>query len=44
MSEDLQICVDLLQQMIRTPSLPGQEGEMAKLVADTRCATWATTK
>lgn len=33
MSDDLQHCVDLLQQMIRTPSLPGEEGEMAKLVA-----------
>lgn len=33
MSDDLQHCIDLLQQMIRTPSLPGQEGEMAALVA-----------
>jgi putative selenium metabolism hydrolase len=33
MSDDLQHCVDLLQQMIRTPSLPGREGEMAALVA-----------
>ena len=35
MSDDLQRCIDLLQQMIRTPSLPGEEGEMAKLVANT---------
>jgi len=34
MSNDLQHCIDLLQQMIRTPSLPGQEGELAKLVAN----------
>jgi len=34
MSDDLQRCIDLLQQMIRTPSLPGQEGEMAKLVVN----------
>jgi putative selenium metabolism hydrolase len=33
MSKDLQHCIDLLQQMIRTPSLPGEEGEMARLVA-----------
>jgi succinyl-diaminopimelate desuccinylase len=31
---DLQACVDLLQQMIRTPSLPGEEAELAALVAD----------
>jgi len=35
MNSDLQPCIDLLQQMIRTPSLPGAEGEMARLVADT---------
>ena len=31
---DLQPCVDLLQKMIRIPSLPGEEGELAALVAD----------
>ena len=34
MSPDLQHCVDLLQQMIRTLSLPGHEGELASLVAN----------
>ena len=34
MSGDLQHCVDLLQQMIRTLSLPGHEGELASLVAN----------
>jgi len=34
MADDLQRCIDFLQQMIRTPSLPGQEGELAALVAD----------
>jgi succinyl-diaminopimelate desuccinylase len=34
MSHDLERCIDLLQQMIRTPSLPGREGELAKLVAE----------
>ena len=34
MSGDLQRCVDLLQQMIRTLSLPGHEGELASLVAN----------
>jgi len=34
MSHDLQRCVDFLQQMIRTLSLPGHEGELASLVAN----------
>jgi succinyl-diaminopimelate desuccinylase len=34
MSGDLQRCVDFLQQMIRTLSLPGHEGELASLVAN----------
>ena len=34
MSDDLQPCIDFLQQMIRTPSLPGREGSLAKLMAD----------
>jgi succinyl-diaminopimelate desuccinylase len=34
MSRDLQHCVDFLQQMIRTLSLPGHEGELASLVAN----------
>lgn len=34
MSADLERCVDLLQQMIRTLSLPGHEGELASLVAN----------
>lgn len=34
MTGDLQRCVDLLQRMIRTPSLPGKEGELADVVAD----------
>jgi putative selenium metabolism hydrolase len=33
MSADLERCVDLLQRMIRTLSLPGHEGELAALVA-----------
>ncbi len=34
MSGDLQHCVDFLQQLIRTLSLPGHEGELASLVAN----------
>jgi acetylornithine deacetylase/succinyl-diaminopimelate desuccinylase-like protein len=34
MTGDLQRCVDFLQQMIRTLSLPGHEGELASLVAN----------
>ena len=34
MSSDLQRCIDFLQQMIRTLSLPGHEGELASLVAN----------
>ena len=33
MSSRLQDCVRFLQKAIQTPSLPGEEGEMAKLVA-----------
>ncbi len=33
MSSDLQRCVDFTQRLIRTPSLPGEEGAIAELVA-----------
>ncbi len=32
MNADLQACVEFLQRLIRTPGLPGQEGETARLV------------
>lgn len=35
MSNDLEACVSFLQQLIRTPALSGQEGEIARLVATT---------
>ncbi|HVS12343.1 MAG TPA: M20/M25/M40 family metallo-hydrolase [Thermoanaerobaculia bacterium] len=31
---DLERCVDFLQRLIRTPSLPGREGDLARLVVD----------
>jgi putative selenium metabolism hydrolase len=33
MSDDLEACVDFLQRLIRTPGLPGEEGETAALLA-----------
>ncbi len=33
MSSDLKRCVDFTQRLIRTPSLPGEEGAIAELVA-----------
>lgn len=32
MGGDLHACLDLLQRLIRTPSLPGEEGDLARLV------------
>ncbi|MEZ5331140.1 MAG: hypothetical protein R2991_03595 [Thermoanaerobaculia bacterium] len=34
MATDLERCVDFLQRLIRTPSLPGREGEIADLVRE----------
>lgn len=34
MSSEMQACVDFLQRLVRTPSLPGAEGEVADLVRD----------
>ncbi len=33
MSSDLQLCIDFAQRLIRTPSLSGEEGTIARLVA-----------
>lgn len=34
MSGELERCVEFTQRLIRTPSLPGQEGDLARLVRD----------